>query len=91
MIALDPSSTALKGGRFTLVLTVDRPVSAGVTLDHVDAKSPQGLAIKLELDPVHADAGLPAVVSLQYEGALNTVRLAVPPGVHWDLVADFTD
>jgi len=91
-IALDPSSAALKGGRFTVVLTVDRPVTAAMTLDHVDSHSPQGLAIKLVLDPVHADPGLPAVVSLEYEGAgLNTVRLTVPVGVHWDLVADFTD
>ena len=92
LVALDPSSAAAGGGRITLVLTVDRPVAAGLTLDHIDARSPQGETLKLDQDPVHADAGLPAVVSLQYGGEVpNTVRLTVPVGVHWDLVADFTD
>ncbi|HEY8320077.1 MAG TPA: hypothetical protein VIG76_14750 [Amnibacterium sp.] len=92
VIALDPSGAAAGGGRITLVLTVDRSVTAGLVLDHVDARSPQGETVKLDQDPVHADPGLPVVVSLEYQGEVpNIVRLTVPSGVHWDLVADFTD
>jgi len=91
IVFLSPSPAAQKGGRLTVAVTLD--VAAAVQLRAIRADSGmQSFIERLDDGAVRGIPGLPMVRTVVYDGEAPTVlELTVPKGVHWDVVAVFTD
>ncbi|MCU1474260.1 MAG: hypothetical protein JWQ92_2328, partial [Amnibacterium sp.] len=89
-VFLSPSPEAQKGGRVTVAVTLDR--AASVQLRAIRADSGMQSFIERLDDGTRGIPGLPLLRTVVYAGEAPTVlELTVPKGVHWDVVAVFTD
>ncbi|MGN6743467.1 MAG: hypothetical protein ACTHJL_09255 [Amnibacterium sp.] len=91
-VVLEPSAAADRGGRLTIAVTVARPVDVSWTCIRTHAATTQAYFEVLDAEHLTAEPGLPAVRTFTYGGEAPTiVAVQVPTGVHWDVVAVFTD
>lgn len=91
-VVLEPSAEADRGGRLTVAVTVDAPVDVSWTCIRTHAATTQAYFEVLDAEHLTAEPGLPAVRTFTYGGEAPTiVAVQVPTGVHWDVVAVFTD
>ncbi|HEY0374534.1 MAG TPA: hypothetical protein VGC94_07045 [Amnibacterium sp.] len=89
-VFLSPSPAAQKGGQVTVAVTLDR--AARVQLRAVRADSGMQSFVERLDDGTRGIPGVPMVRTVVYDGEAPTVlELTVPKGVHWDVVAVFTD
>lgn len=89
LVSLTPSAAAQHGGRLIVAITVDR--TAAVTLQVLRADSGMQSFFERLDGGSPATPGLPVVRTIVYDGEAPTiVQLAVPKGLHWDLVTVFT-